>query len=83
MNRKIKREPGRPQNCTNEELKQLALEIKYKNHGIKLTPSLLEKETSIGRNTWSRRMKDYINELNNPILTTPSSEEEIMFPSIE
>jgi len=79
----LKREPGRPQNLSDEEMKQMALEIKYKNHGIKLTPSLLERETSIGRNTWSRRMKNYIDELNNPIMTSPSSDEEILFPSIE
>ncbi|QNK88104.1 hypothetical protein H7992_23685 [Sporosarcina sp. resist] len=60
---------GRPKEWTDEELKQLALDTKYKYHGKKLTPSLLEKETKVGRNTWSRRLKDYIDELNEPVIT--------------
>ncbi|GEM_PF-7070186 len=46
-----------------EELKQIL--ISYANNSnCKLTYSLLEKETGIGRQTWSRRMKDEIKILN-------------------
>ncbi len=58
---------GRPQTVSDEELKEKALQIKYKHNGIKLSFLLLEKETGIGRNTWKRRISDYIEELNLPI----------------
>lgn len=76
---------GRKSSWTDKELKLMALEIKFKNNSVKLTPSLLERETSIGRNTWSRRILDYINELNNPILTNRylNENEDIVLPSIE
>lgn len=76
---------GRKSSRTDEELKLIALEIKFKRNSVKLTPSLLERETSIGRNTWSRRILDYINELNNPILTNRylNENEDIVLPSIE
>jgi len=56
---KIKKEPGRPESYTDSELKELAVKIKYKFKGKKITFSLLEQETDIGRNTWSRRLKDF------------------------
>ncbi|MDW0115309.1 hypothetical protein QT711_19345 [Sporosarcina saromensis] len=76
---------GRPKEWTNEELKQLALETKYKCHGKKLTPSLLEKETKVGRNTWTRRLKDYIDELNEPVIAAIplSSSNETILPSVD
>ena len=76
---------GRPTEWTDRELKQLALDTKYKYHGKKLTPSLLERETKVGRNTWSRRMKDFIDELNNPILSSISTYDSnnAILPSIE
>jgi len=76
---------GRPKEWTDEELKQLALDTKYKYHGKKLTPSLLEKETKVGRNTWSRRLKDYIDELNEPVVTDIplSSNNETILPSVD
>ncbi len=76
---------GRPKEWTDEELKQLALDTKYKLHGKKLTPSLLEKETKVGRNTWSRRMKTYIEELNAPIISDISlaGKNETLLPSID
>lgn len=76
---------GRPKEWTNEELKQLALDTKYKYHGKKLTPSLLEKETKVGRNTWSRRLKDYIDELNEPVITgiPLSKNNETILPSVD
>lgn len=76
---------GKPQEWTDEQLKDMALEIKYKNQGKKLTPSLLQKETGVGRNTWSRRMKTIIEELNAPVLTSINLDDnnEITLPSID
>jgi len=76
---------GRPNEWTDEELMKLALDTKYKHHGKKLTPSFLERETKVGRNTWSRRMKDYIEELNNPVSTSISSVDsnEAILPSVD
>lgn len=76
---------GKPQEWTDEQLKDMALEIKYKNQGKKLTPSLLQKETGVGRNTWSRRMKVFIEELNRPVLPTINLHDnnEITLPSID
>lgn len=58
---------GKPQQWTDEQLKKIALEVKYKSPNGKLTALHLEKETGIGRNTWSRRMKDFIDQLNAPV----------------
>ncbi|ARK21864.1 hypothetical protein [Sporosarcina ureae] len=76
---------GRPKEWTDKELKQLALDIKFKLNGKKLTPSLLEKETKVGRNTWTRRMKDYIDELNAPVVSSVSLDgrNEAILPSID
>ena len=76
---------GRPSKWTDDELMQLALNTKYKHHGEKLTPSLLERETKVGRNTWSRRMRGFIDELNNPVLPNISTDESIdtILPSID
>jgi len=76
---------GRPSEWTDDELMQLALDTKYKHHGKKLTPSLLERETKVGRNTWSRRMKQFIDELNNPIVPNISADDEndAILPNIE
>lgn len=81
----MNKDRGRPTEWTDNELKQLALDTKYKYHGKKLTPSLLERETKVGRNTWSRRMKDFIDELNNPILSNVSVDDsnDAILPSIE
>jgi len=76
---------GRPTEWTDEELMQLALDTKYKHHGKKLTPSFLEQETKVGRNTWSRRMKSYIDELNEPVLSNVpiGDANETLLPSID
>lgn len=76
---------GKPQEWTDEQLKELAFEVKYKKNGIKLTPSLLQKETDIGRNTWSRRMKDFIDELNQPAMRTHNlgDNDTVYLPSID
>lgn len=82
---KLKKRRGRPSEWTDEQLMRLALDIKYRLHGEKLTPSLLERETKIGRNTWSRRMKNYIEELNNPVITkvSPNDLNDSLLPSID
>ena len=52
---------------------------------MKITPSLLDQETDIGRNTWSRRLKDFLQELNDPILRSIplNDSDEIFLPNIE
>ncbi|MEB8127015.1 hypothetical protein [Staphylococcus succinus] len=82
---KLKKSRGRPSEWTDEQLIQLALDTKYRLHGEKLTPSLLERETKIGRNTWSRRMKGNIEELNNPIMTkvSPHDLNDSLLPSVD
>ncbi|PFU27697.1 hypothetical protein [Bacillus cereus] len=75
---------GKPQKWSDEDLKQIALEIKYKQPNRKLTSLLLEKETGIGRNTWSRRMKEFINHLNSPVHIPKLDESGIItIPSVE
>ncbi|MDM5153215.1 hypothetical protein QUF88_04845 [Bacillus sp. DX1.1] len=75
---------GKPQKWSDEDLKQIALEVKYKQPNRKLTSLLLENETGIGRNTWSRRMKEFINHLNSPIHIPKLDESGIItIPSVE
>lgn len=76
---------GRPSNYTDEQLKEMALDIKKKYKGRKLTYLLLEKETGIGRNTWSRRIPETIEELNNPVPRSIgiSERDDVYFPNIE
>ncbi|HFT2186120.1 TPA: hypothetical protein RG887_003537 [Bacillus cereus] len=80
----VKTKRGKPQQWSDEDLKNIALEVKYKQPNRKLTSLLLEKETGIGRNTWSRRMKEFINHLNSPV-HIPKLDESgiIMIPSVE
>ncbi|MCC2374986.1 hypothetical protein V3877_22260 [Bacillus pacificus] len=80
----VKTKRGKPQQWSNEALKQIALEVKYKQPNRKLTSLLLEKETGIGRNTWSRRMKEFINHLNSPVHIPKLNESGIItIPSVE
>ncbi|PGM61423.1 hypothetical protein CN947_13490 [Bacillus cereus] len=80
----VKTKRGKPQQWSDEDLKQIALEFKYKQPNRKLTSLLLEKETGIGRNTWSRRMKEFINHLNSPIHIPKLDESGIItIPSVE
>lgn len=82
--RMIKSKRGKPQQWSDEDLKQIALEVKYKQPNRKVTSLLLEKETGIGRNTWSRRMKEFINHLNSPIHIPKLDESGIItIPSVE
>ncbi len=82
--RMINTKRGKPQQWSDENLKNIALEIKYKHPNRKLTSLLLEKETGIGRNTWSRRMKEFINHLNSPVHIPKLDESGIItIPSVE
>lgn len=80
----VKTKRGKPQQWSDENLKNIALEVKYKQPNRKLTSLLLEKETGIGRNTWSRRMKEFINHLNSPVHIPKLDESGIItIPSVE
>ncbi|ASZ15529.1 hypothetical protein CK938_02300 [Bacillus cereus] len=80
----VKTKRGKPQQWSDEDLKKIALEVKYKQPNRKLTSLLLEKETGIGRNTWSRRMKGFINHLNSPVHIPKLDESGIItIPSVE
>ncbi|UKS60768.1 hypothetical protein [Bacillus toyonensis] len=80
----VKTKRGKPQQWSDEDLKNIALEVKYKQPNRKLTSLLLEKETEIGRNTWSRRMKEFINHLNSPVHIPKLNESGIItIPSVE
>ncbi|NOU86743.1 hypothetical protein GC102_13295 [Paenibacillus sp. LMG 31460] len=76
---------GRPKVVDDLTLKEMAFQIKSKLKGQKVSFLLLEKETGIGRQTWKRRISEYINELNKPILfqETELKNEEIYLPNIE
>ncbi|HDR7616003.1 TPA: hypothetical protein QCX66_001808 [Bacillus mycoides] len=80
----VKTKRGKPQQWSDEDLKKIALEVKYKQPNRKLTSLLLEKETGIGRNTWSRRMKEFLNHLNSPVHIPKLDESGIItIPSVE
>lgn len=75
---------GKPQQWSDEKLKEIALEIKYKYSNCKLTPLFLERESGIGRNTWSRRMTEFINKLNNPVhIPNLTNSDGITIPSVD
>ncbi|CQR46438.1 hypothetical protein BN1058_00698 [Paraliobacillus sp. PM-2] len=79
-----KRKSGRPREVSDEKLKEMALSIKHKYRGKKLSYKFLESETGIGRHTWKRRIGYYIDELNKPVIL-PSNEtlEDVYLPNIE
>jgi hypothetical protein len=59
---------GKPKKFTDEQLMQLAFDVKHNRlRGAKVTFLLLEKETGISRNTFSRRIASYINDINSPV----------------
>lgn len=76
---------GPKEKLSDQEMKELALKIKNKFKHQQLTYSLLERETGIGRNTWMRRIKEYIDDLNKPITRSIglSEGDEVYFPNIE
>ncbi|PGQ79680.1 hypothetical protein [Priestia megaterium] len=79
-----KKDRGRPTKHNDLELKTLALEVKKKLRGVEITYSLLERETGIGRNTWSRRLAESIQELNKPVYRPLglTDSDEVYFPNI-
>ncbi|MDQ0050315.1 putative RNase H-like nuclease (RuvC/YqgF family) [Paenibacillus polymyxa] len=80
----MKNNKGRPKSVEDQKLKEMALQIKTKHKGQKLSFLMLEKETGISRNTWKRRISDYIQELNAPIMqSNEQSDLDIYFPDIE
>lgn len=76
---------GPKEKLSDQEMKELALKIKNKFKNQRLTYSLLERETHIGRNTWMRRIKEYIDDLNKPIISNIGLSQggEVYFPNIE
>jgi hypothetical protein len=85
LKRENKLKRGKPQEWPDNELKELATKVKYKLNGKRLSPSLLQRETGVGRNTWSRRMSDFIEELNNPVVRSIHLEgnNDIHLPNID
>jgi hypothetical protein len=80
-----KQNAGAPKIYTDEQMRELALDVKHKLKGQKLTFSLLESHTGIGRNTWSRRFKKIVEQLNTPVLRSLeiTEEDNVYFPNIE
>jgi uncharacterized protein YdiU (UPF0061 family) len=76
---------GPKEKLSDQQMKELALKIKNKFKHQQLTYSLLERETGIGRNSWMRRIKEYIDDLNSPITRSIglSEGDEVYFPNIE
>lgn len=58
---------GRKSEFTDDELKRQAVQVQNDLKGAQLTFLQLERSTGIGRNTWKRRIGDYIKELNRPV----------------
>lgn len=80
----MKNNKGRPKTVEDQKLKEMALQIKTKCKGQKLSFLMLEKETGISRNTWKRRISDYIQALNTPLIqSTEEVDLDIYFPDIE
>jgi hypothetical protein len=61
-----KRKPGNQADFNDKELMEIALEVKVELKGEQVNYLKLQEITGIGRNTWSRRIPDYIKELNSP-----------------
>lgn len=76
---------GPKEKISDAQMKELALQVKKKYKHQQLTYSILERETNVGRNTWKRRLEDFIHELNEPIIRNYGyiDEDEIYFPNIE
>lgn len=80
-----KRSRGKPKQYGDEELKQIALDIKYQNNGSSISYSFLEQKTGISRNTFMRRIPDFIAELNAPVMREIklSEKDSVYFPNFE
>lgn len=70
---------------SDQELKEMALQVKKKYKNQAITSSILQRETGIGRNTWNRRIKEFTEELNRPIPRELglTDDDIIYFPNIE
>jgi len=74
---------GAPQKYTDKQLKDILLKYISKNPGIKINPSLLERETGISRFVWSRRMSEHIAKINEPVqLETTNGEVSLPLPNV-
>lgn len=57
---------ARPQKYTDNYLKERIIEIKVQYNYQKVTPTILHKETGIERTVWIKRMKEFLDEINEP-----------------
>lgn len=68
---KVEKKPGtrgQTSQFTNNDLIEIALEVKKVIRGEKVNPNKLEKITGIGRQTWSRRISEELKRVNTPII---------------
>ena len=77
-----KKEKGRPQKYTDEELTKILLDYVSKTPG-KINFSALEDVTGIKRHVWSRRKRKDIERLNTPLLSTKNDAPPLPLPNIE
>lgn len=77
-----KKEKGRPQKYTDEELTKILLDYVSKTSG-KINFSALEDVTGIKRHVWSRRKRKDIERLNTPLLSTKNDAPPLPLPNIE
>ncbi|MEK3721973.1 hypothetical protein [Paenibacillus sp. FSL H8-0034] len=69
---------GKPKKHTTELLDNLLLKYIEDNPNMAITFIELEKATGVGRNTWSRNMKEKIQKLNSPIYTLVAQDDKIL-----
>ncbi|HDX9591008.1 TPA: hypothetical protein ROX98_004079 [Bacillus pseudomycoides] len=77
-----KKEKGRPQKYTDEELTKILLDFASKTTG-KINYSALENATGIKRHVWSRRKCKDIKRLNTPLLSSENDAPPLPLPNIE
>ncbi|QWH88408.1 hypothetical protein EXW29_09500 [Bacillus toyonensis] len=77
-----KKERGRPQKYTDEELTKILLDYASHNPG-KINYLDLEKKTGIKRHVWSRRKRKDIERLNVPLLSENNDAPPLPLPNIE
>ncbi|WP_338788783.1 hypothetical protein V8Z81_25040 [Priestia megaterium] len=66
--RNVNEGKGPARRFEDKDLKEIALEVKTALRGEKIYPSLLEKITGIGRQTWKRRISQELESLNTPVI---------------
>ncbi|MCU5111470.1 hypothetical protein OCD79_13745 [Bacillus wiedmannii] len=77
-----KKEKGRPQKYTDEELTKILLDYASQNPG-RINYLSLEKTTGIKRHVWSRRKRKDIERLNAPLLRENNDAPPLPLPNIE